>query len=333
MVTTRVIAAAAVSARGRRWRSVARDGAAHDLDGGPPPRARKMMTRGALLAALGLRDLAAALDRPLHDAGFFLGVGASAGPMEDVVPMLAASIGDDGFSLARFGRAGLAACNPLLAFQLMNNFTLCHAAIQEGVGGPSGAFFSRGGGTATALVEARAAIAAGDCAVAIAGGADSALHPVTWAELVRDGFAAGGLVAGEGCALVALAADGAPGLAVVESCALHHAGDGDTARLADVARGVVAAWATARDEAAAVVIAPWGEPPRRALRAAIEAAVGRAVVIDVSTTAGDALAASPALAWVAAVDRICAGLASRVLVLGAGVDGDLGVAAFAREAS
>jgi len=305
----------------------------HDLVDGPPPRVRKMMTRSALLAAVGLRELAAEVGRPLGDAGFFLGVGASAVPIADVIPLLAASIpaapDAAGFSLARFGQAGLNACNPLLAFQLMNNFTLCHAAIQEGVGGPSGAFFSRGGGTATALFEAQEAIARGDCAVAIAGAADSALHPVTWAELVRDGHAADGLAPAEGCALLALS-DHGPGIASLDACQHIGAGGGAPA-LGSAALGVLGGWPGRSSVAPAVVIAPWGEPARGALRDATERALPRAPVLDLSMAIGDALAASPALAWVAAVDLIAAKLASHVAVLSAGVDGALGAAFFSQE--
>jgi 3-oxoacyl-[acyl-carrier-protein] synthase II len=211
----------------------------------------------------------------------------------------------------------------------MNNFTLCHAAIQEGVGGPSGAFFSRGGGTVTALFEAQAAIARGDCAIAIAGAADSALHPVTWAELVRDGLAADGLTPAEGCALLALSDQG-PGIASLDAC-LHLGASADAPALARLAHDVLGGWPGQGAASPAIVIAPWGEPARGALRDAIDRALPRAPVLDLSLAIGDALAASPALAWVAAVDLLAAALASHVAVLSAGIDGALGVAFFSQE--
>ncbi|HEU0029996.1 MAG TPA: beta-ketoacyl synthase N-terminal-like domain-containing protein [Kofleriaceae bacterium] len=182
----------------------------------PPPtpalaRARKMMSRGAELAALCLHELVRDATWPRATAGYFLGVGASGGSLDDVIALLDASITDHEFSLARFGDRGLPACNPLLAFQLMNNFTLCHGAILEGIGGPNAALFSRGHGTHAALTEAIHAIAAGDCTHAIAGGADSALHPVTRSELARTGHTA---PPAEAAALLALG-DG-PALATVE---------------------------------------------------------------------------------------------------------------------
>ena len=343
-MTVHVLAAAAVSPFGRGWsgladavatRAIARSTtsalaathpgvaayavAADALGDAVPLRARKLMSRGALLAATTMADLVRAVaPRPVADAGCFLGVGASAGVMTELHAMLRASIVDGAWSLARFGGPGLAACNPLLAFQLMNNFTMCHAAIQEGIGGPNGAWFSRGAGTVVALAEALRSVDDGDCAIAIAGGADSALHPVTWSELVRDGRVAAGLVPSEGCGLVALAADG--GVARLTRAEVLAPGGADPI-------------AAARDALTAgvdeVVVAAWGDPPRRALAAAIGAAAPCARVLDVGAALGDALAATPALAWLVALDRIAHG-ARRVLALSIGVDGELGVVELAR---
>src|SRR5262249_11982200 len=134
--------------------------------------------------------------------------------------LLDASIVDGTFSLARFGDRGLAACNPLLAFQLMNNFTMCHGAIFEGLGGPNGAVFSRGAGTIAAIAEAVYAVRSGDCDRAIAGGADAPTHPVTLAELARDGFVSRGLVAADAAALVALEVAANGSQIVIDGCGI-----------------------------------------------------------------------------------------------------------------
>src|SRR5258706_3792825 len=140
--------------------------------------------------------------------------------------MLAESLDSGSFSLARFGRQGLAACNPLFAFQLMNNFTLCHGAILAGLGGPNGALFSRGAGTFESLGAALDSLESAACDRALAGGADSAHHPVTRAELQREGLLDPRSGASEGSALLALAVDG-PALAYVEGWAvIHGSGDG-----------------------------------------------------------------------------------------------------------
>jgi Beta-ketoacyl synthase, N-terminal domain len=335
-VRVAIIGVAAVSRFGAGWRGLGEalaDGLA--LPGLPaePPmartplaRARKMMSRGAYLAASCLGELLAGVAWGRGDCGYFLGVGASGGSLVDVIALLRESIVADGFSLERFGDRGLAACNPLLAFQLMNNFTLCHGAILESVGGPNAALFSRGAGTTAALIEAVHAIADGDCTHAIAGGADSAIHPVTLAELAREGLAARGLVPAEGAALVALGA-GAP-LGFVEGCAIAS---GLARPLHDAIDEAVAAMGPAAVDL--VVTAPWGPPAAAELIAWARAHVPHAAVVDCSRGLGDALAASPALAWVAALDLLAAGRARRALVLGAGSDGDLGAVVLARGAA
>jgi hypothetical protein len=207
--------------------------------------ARKMMSRGAYLAAAALGDLMHEVgwtDEQREAAGYFLGVGASGGSLDDVTALLDASlIGEHpAFSLQAFGEHGLAACNPLLAFQLMNNFTLAHGAILEGLGGPNGALFSRGSGTTAALIEAVHAIRAGDCDRAVAGGADSATHPVTLAELTREGFIQRGLIAAEGAAIVALAAAPVAQLEVAGCAIANGAGRGLLATVADAAERAIA---------------------------------------------------------------------------------------------
>lgn len=285
-------------------------------------RSRKLMSRPARLAAVALRLalIDAAWPRPAReDIAFYLGVGASGCSMDELNRMLAESIEDRRFSQDRFGGAGLAACNPLFAFQLMNNFTLCHGAILNGPGGPNGAFYSRGTGTVAALAEARWLIASGECPRALAGGADSAMHPVTWAQLVREDYTARGLMPGEGAGLLALSdqADGA--LGTLQKTAFHSARafarspaallDG---LLADAGEGDV------------VVVAPWGDPARAVFQDALEGT--RAAVVDAGATLGDALAAAPALAWCAALDLLRRGSWRRAFVLNAGIDGGVGLA-------
>jgi hypothetical protein len=333
-----VLAAAAISPWGAGWRGLGQALAVGAAMPGIPdeqplanPRARKMMSRGAYLAARCVGELLQGAAWPRAELGYFLGVGASGGSLDDVTALLAASIADGAFSLERFGEHGLAACNPLLAFQLMNNFTLCHGAILEGIGGPNAAVFSRGAGTVAALIEAVHAIAGGDCDRAIAGGADSAIHPVTRAELARDGFVARGLVPSEGAALVALGADAAgtdaPALGVVEGCAIAS---GDERPLGDaITEAAGLAGATGVD---LVVIAPWGPPAAAELRGWARANAAGAEVVD-SSALGDALAASPSLAWLAALDLLAAGRAHRALVLGAGTDGDVGAVVLGRGAA
>ena len=145
----------------------------------------------------------------VSDVGMYMGVGASGGSVVQLETMLAASMDTGALSLADFGRHGLRACNPLFAFQLMNNFTMCHAAILSGMRGPNMALFSRGGGTVCALAEAIHALEdpSEPCERALVGGADTALDPVTRSELIRAGWLAEGFVPAEAAGLLALSAD------------------------------------------------------------------------------------------------------------------------------
>lgn len=327
-----------------------------DAEDAGDARQRKLMSRPARLAAIGARKAladagwreatragrgaaaSASTSRTPLPIGYFLGVGASGASMAEVTALLRASFDDHGFSVARCGEHGLNACNPLFPFQILNNFTLCHGAILEGLGGPNAAFYSRGAGTVTALLEAAYSILEGDCEQALAGGADSALHPVTFCELRNGGHLQGGLVPGEGAGLLALAripvgasitssaeasAPPAP-LAMLEVCALESAGSRGLHGACD------AVMASIPGEAVDVVIlAPWGDEPRRALHDRASVSFPAARLIDMSAALGDALAASPALAWIAALDLLVARAARRVLVLSAGIDGDLGAVVLA----
>lgn len=185
----------------------------------PPPLdrtdafARRIVSRPAIFAAIALSDALAEAGwaAPFPDVGLWLGVGASGGPLTQMEALLRRALDAGALSLPALGRVGLRAVNPLFAFQLMNNFTLCHPAILHGIRGPNAALLSRGAGTVIALDEARRAILDGECTRALAGGADSALHPVTAAEL-RDHPAP----LAEGAAILALGA-GTP-LAWLEGC-------------------------------------------------------------------------------------------------------------------
>ncbi|HEX8615598.1 MAG TPA: beta-ketoacyl synthase N-terminal-like domain-containing protein [Telluria sp.] len=326
--------AAAVSAFGFDWRGLASrkgfapggqllasHGAVMAAEVPPIPpqidvdaRARKLMAHPARLAAVALRlalDDAHWTAQQREQAALYLGVGASGCSMDELTRMLAASIVDHEFSIERFGGAGLAACNPLFAFQLMNNFTLCHGAILNGTKGPNGAFYSRGTGTVAALSEAHWLIKSGECGTALAGGADSALHPVTWTQLGAAGYPARGFVPAEGAGLLALSASADGALATLDAVSFH------SARAWERNPGLTTT--QARDDTI-VVIAPWGSEARKRL--------GHDSALDVSLCFGDALAAAPALAWCVALDLVRMGRCRRAIVFSAGIDGGLGVAQF-----
>jgi Beta-ketoacyl synthase, N-terminal domain len=294
------------------------------------PRTRGRMSRAAQLAIVAARHTLAEAEwtERRHETGYFLGVGGSGGSINEIEAMLSVSVEQKNLSMRLLGEKGLSACNPLFTFQTLHNFTLCHSAILEGIGGPNSAFFSRGSGTLTALEEAIFSIRDGDCNQALAGGADTALHPVTWAELLRDGHAARGLVPGEGAGILALSSSARRPLATVESCRLYPVHTRPLEEiLADAFRDL------AHVAASHVVIAPWGAPPRHGLLTCVEDYLPKATIVDTSQRFGESLAASPALAWVAAIELLTRGHAAYVLVLSVGIDGDLGCVVLRRGGS
>jgi hypothetical protein len=339
-----VVAASAVSARGLGWRGLGRamrEGeqvatpcaalggtlaaqvpalpATEDVE----PRQRKLMSRGARLSCMAARSLfLEAPSLPRDETGFFLGVGASGGAVEELEAMLDASFSEERFELDRFGASGLGACNPLFAFHLMNNYTLCHAAIREGLRGPNAALFSRGAGTVLVLAEAHHAVATGECEVALGGGADSALHPVTWAELRREGEM--DVMPGEGAALLALASPGIAAPLALLTCCEVHSGRHDFTRALEAARRSLLALRPER-----VVLA--ATPRRSSAARALAASVCPGTVLEASALFGESLAASAALATVAALDLLQEGEAHRAAVLVMGPDGDVGLVGLTRE--
>lgn len=270
--------------------------------------ARRIMSRGAALAAQAcasaLED--ASWDLAPKDIGFYLGVGASGGDPVQLQRILSASMTPDGFSLEAFGDAGLRACNPLYAFQLMNNFTLCHGGILHGPQGENAAFFSRGVGTLTALQEAIYALQEGSCQGVLVGGADTALDPVTSAELCRDGF--GAMLAAEGAAILALVpVDTHPNGIHIGACPPQR----------DIVEAMHPLDAFAPN---IVIIAPWGDLLRDRWLCALRQHF-QVPIYDFTAAFGESLAATPAMAWAAAGDWLHQSpSAQRLAVISHGVD-------------
>ncbi len=288
------------------------------------PKVRRQMSQAARLAAIACRDALAAAGwtQERESIGYYLGVGASGGPLAEVIAMLDAAEEDGRVSMARLGDAGLRACNPLFTFQVLNNFTMCHGAILEGLGGPNGAWFSRGSGTVAALAEAVNAIGEGDVERCLAGGADSALHPVTMAELARAGFVGEGLVAGEGAAVLALGGGPAGAGARIDAVRVWP---GRAMPLAAAVEAAAALW----PRPDVVVMSAWGPPAAAVVTAGVERVWADVEVRDAGAVFGECLAASPALGWVVGLDAIARGV-ERVVCLSAGTDGDLGAVLMSR---
>jgi 3-oxoacyl-(acyl-carrier-protein) synthase len=312
------------------------------IDVPPPARSadakqRKLMSRAAWMGALAMRGALAeaAWEKGREEIGAYFGVGASGAEMGELSALLGASVEAGSLSLDRCGREGLDAVNPLFAFQIMNNFTLCHGSILEGVAGPNAAFFSRGAGTVTALEEACVALAEGTCDRAIVGGADTAMHPITLAELEREGLLGEGLAPAEGAAVLALARTSDGALGWVEYVQVLHVPRRRGERFPEAAALREIASRATREALAerpfdVAVLAPWGHRARETLLAIEREGVRAPVVIDATAALGEALAATPALAWVIALDLLADRGKGRAIVVSAGPDGDVGVVVLAR---
>ncbi|MCY3024399.1 MAG: beta-ketoacyl synthase N-terminal-like domain-containing protein [Planctomycetota bacterium] len=153
----------------------------------------KYMSDAALLGCLAARE--AVTDARLtarfapERVGLFAGTGLAAASVKDVLPMLEASIGEDGrFSCRRLGEKGLAAANPLLSFKILANMPPCLVSLLENIKGPNLIFNPWEGPGAAALVEAWQAVADGDVDAALAGAADNPAHPATLVYLRSAGL-------------------------------------------------------------------------------------------------------------------------------------------------
>jgi|WetSurMetagenome_2_1015567.scaffolds.fasta_scaffold83639_2 3-oxoacyl-[acyl-carrier-protein] synthase II len=153
----------------------------------------KFMSEAAMLGSVAAREAIEAADAcrrfPAERIGLFAATGLAGIDMRDAMPMIRASVGEDGnFSCSNLGAAGLAAANPLLSFKILANMPPCLISIIEGIKGPNLLFTPWEGQTGAALHEAWHAVAIGDVDCALAGGADNATVPTVVAFLRKAGF-------------------------------------------------------------------------------------------------------------------------------------------------
>ncbi len=121
--------------------------------------------------------------------GLYAGTGLAAADIDEVKAMVEASIDEEGrFSCRLLGQQGLAATNPLISFKILANMPPCLISIIEGIKGPNFVFTPWEGQTGAALVEAWKAVANGEVDCALAGAADTAMHPATFVYLYRAGL-------------------------------------------------------------------------------------------------------------------------------------------------
>jgi len=114
---------------------------------------------------------AAGLGRDLGErAGLFLSVGHIPFRSEDIDPVLAASVEDGRFSMARFSDGGYQQAHPLLTFRCLPNMPAYHVSACFDVQGPYLVTYPGAAQLYAALEEACIALEAGAVDVALVGG-------------------------------------------------------------------------------------------------------------------------------------------------------------------
>jgi len=137
-------------------------------------KSRKFMgTQDDLAVVAAGRALASAgLEGPLGErTGLFLAVGYIPFREEDIGPVLAASMSDDGrFDVRKFGSGGFQRAHPLLTFRCLPNMPAYHVSVNFDVQGPYCVTYPGPAQLYAALEEARAALDDGRIDIAIVGG-------------------------------------------------------------------------------------------------------------------------------------------------------------------
>jgi 3-oxoacyl-(acyl-carrier-protein) synthase len=156
----------------------------------------KFMSEAALLGCVAaheaLEDADACRRFPAERIGLFAATGLAGIDMREAMPMIRASLGEDGnFSCRDLGSRGLLAANPLLSFKILANMPPCLVSIIEGIKGPNLLFTPWEGQAGAALHEAWQSVATGEVDCALAGGADNSTAPTVIAflrkvELLRE---------------------------------------------------------------------------------------------------------------------------------------------------
>ncbi|MFT7521941.1 MAG: 3-oxoacyl-[acyl-carrier-protein] synthase II [Kiritimatiellia bacterium] len=159
---------------------------------------RKLLPRSAHMA-LPAAFQAMGDDRPEQGA-VYLGVGRE--PPEDATEAtILASHRAGGLDVEALGTIGLTLYPPLASLRTLPNMVLAHIAIQLDLTGPCGTLAGDSASGLTSVVRAAHAVAEGRAEVALAGGADSLVHPLRARDAVRRGWSE---PLGEGAAVLRL---------------------------------------------------------------------------------------------------------------------------------
>lgn len=150
------------------------------------------------------------------EVGVYGATGLAGLPLREVLPLLKASVGEDGLlDLARFGNSGLRSISPLLSFKILSNMPVCFVSICENIQGPNGIYTPWEGQGAQAIEAGMRAVESGQAKCALVGGCDVKTHELVLISLQQLGLfqswedCGAGMVPGEGAVFLVLEDEGA----------------------------------------------------------------------------------------------------------------------------
>lgn len=184
-----------------------------------------------------------------EDIGFFVGMGTVDYHLEDLVPAVLKSIGEDGsLDYDKFFSKGYQEIYPLWSLGMLNNVAFCQAAIHFGIRGENAVFSSHGDAGLRALAEAVRVVSEGKAKVVVAGGVSEEISPLSLARARLKGLTARpdapGAFLGEAGAAVVLeplssaAERGASIFGVIKGFGFSCERDGNFASAAAIARAM-----------------------------------------------------------------------------------------------
>ncbi len=153
-------------------------------------KATKLMCRDIELAVIAARDAIAGsglvtkgID-PEHvnvdptRMGINVGAGMISCDLTELAPAAAASTTDGQFDLRKWGKQGLDLITPLWLLKYLPNMLACHISIIHDIQGPSNTITCAEASAHLAIGEAAQVLARGDADVALAGAAETKVHPL-----------------------------------------------------------------------------------------------------------------------------------------------------------
>jgi 3-oxoacyl-[acyl-carrier-protein] synthase II len=159
--------------------------------------------------------------------GINIGAGMISCDLVELAPAVGASTTDGRFDLRKWGKQGLEQITPLWLLKYLPNMLACHISIIHDIQGPSNTITCAEASAHLAIGEAAQVVARGDADVALAGGAETKIHPLLLVrQLLLNRMATGSAAAETACrpfdadARGSIFGEGA-GMVVLES--LEHA--------------------------------------------------------------------------------------------------------------